>query len=127
MFKIIKTKGSEPHDRTMNSLAHWQRTIQGHAAANMTPIATTNRIGADGLLAFYGHSFICDETGDIVVDAADANPAVISAQFDLAAIARRRAAWGLFRDLRTTEITFFIYKKCKNTKNILKQNFLNII
>ena len=27
--------GSEPQDGTMNSANHWQRTMQGHAAANV--------------------------------------------------------------------------------------------
>jgi len=28
--------GSEPQDATINSASHWQRTMQGHAAANVS-------------------------------------------------------------------------------------------
>jgi N-carbamoylputrescine amidase len=30
--------GSEPQDPTLDSRDHWQRTMQGHAAANLTPL-----------------------------------------------------------------------------------------
>lgn len=41
--------GSEPQDPTINSRAHWQRTMQGHAAANMAVVAASNRIGTEAV------------------------------------------------------------------------------
>ena len=39
--------GSEPGRSDFDSSRHWQRTQQGHAAANMTPVAAANRIGRE--------------------------------------------------------------------------------
>ena len=94
--------GSEPQDATLSSQGHWQRTMQGHAAANMAVVAASNRIGTETVgekLTFYGGSFIADETGDVVAQMDD-TPGVQLATFDLARIAQRRAAWGIFRDRR---------------------------
>ncbi|MCB1883275.1 MAG: N-carbamoylputrescine amidase [Geminicoccaceae bacterium] len=96
--------GSEPHDPTLDSSGHWQRTMQGHAAANMVPLVASNRIGRERgdacELAFYGSSFITDETGAKVEEAPRDEEAILIAAFDLDAVAARRASWGLFRDRR---------------------------
>jgi N-carbamoylputrescine amidase len=96
--------GSEPQDPTINSKEHWQRAMQGHAAANLTPLIASNRIGREEgescELTFYGSSFIADQTGAKVAEAGEAERAVITASFDLEAIRAQRAAWGLFRDRR---------------------------
>lgn len=96
--------GSEPHDPTLDSQPHWQRVMQGHAAANMLPVVASNRVGVErgdkAELRFYGSSFIADETGALVAEAARDGEAVLTASFDLDACRERRAAWGLFRDRR---------------------------
>ncbi len=96
--------GSEPQDPTLVSKDHWQRTMQGHAAANMVPLVASNRIGTEesdgGSLTFYGASFIADETGGKVAEAGGDAQEVITASFDLSAIRAARASWGLFRDRR---------------------------
>ena len=96
--------GSEPQDPSIDSRDHWQRTMQGHAAANMVPLAASNRIGVEGWqsteMTFYGRSFIADQSGAIVAEAGDAEETFVTATFDLEAIRLQRAAWGLFRDRR---------------------------
>ena len=97
--------GSEPQDPTIDSAAHWQRVMQGHAAANIMPVIASNRIGTEPgrkgtELTFYGSSFIADQTGDKVAEADRASEAVLTATFDLDGIARQRSNWGLFRDRR---------------------------
>ncbi len=94
--------GSEPQAPTINSKPHWQRVMQGHAAANMAVVAASNRVGVEHVgaeMTFYGGSFITDETGAMLAEMEDA-PGIALAEVDLAAIARSRAAWGLFRDRR---------------------------
>jgi N-carbamoylputrescine amidase len=94
--------GSEPQDPTLNSRDHWRRTMQGHAAANMAVLAASNRVGVEKVgheLTFYGGSFIADETGGMVADM-DTDEGVALASFDLEAIRKTRAAWGIFRDRR---------------------------
>ncbi len=96
--------GSEPHDPTIDSSRHWQRTMQGHAGANVMPVIASNRIGVEvegkTTCTFYGSSFIADHTGAILAEAGRSEEAVLVAEFDLDAIAEYRRAWGLFRDRR---------------------------
>jgi N-carbamoylputrescine amidase len=96
--------GSEPHDETNNSSAHWQRTQQGHAAANLVPLIASNRIGRetqdDFAINFYGASFITDEFGAKVAEADGKTEAVLVHTFDLDKTAQHRHEWGVYRDRR---------------------------
>ncbi len=96
--------GSEPHDPSIVSTLHWQRTMQGHAAANVMPVIASNRVGAEKgeryEMTFYGNSFVASHTGEIVAQADERSEGVVTAQFDLEAVRRYRHAWGLFRDRR---------------------------
>lgn len=96
--------GNEPQDPTLNSRDHWQRVMQGHAAANMVPLAASNRIGTEvheaATMTFYGSSFIADQTGGKAVEAPRNDGGVFTASFDLDAVAEQRRSWGLFRDRR---------------------------
>jgi N-carbamoylputrescine amidase len=97
--------GSEPHDPQLDSSGHWQRVMQGHAAANLMPLVASNRIGTEEgrngtEITFYGSSFITDPTGAKVAEADRVTQSVLTATFDLDAIAHQRHSWGLFRDRR---------------------------
>ncbi|MCJ7997467.1 N-carbamoylputrescine amidase [Rhizobium cremeum] len=97
--------GSEPQDPTIDSADHWQRVMQGHAAANVVPVIASNRIGTEPgrkgtELTFYGSSFIADQTGAKIAEADRRSETVLTATFDLDGIAKQRTAWGLFRDRR---------------------------
>lgn len=103
--------GSEPILDT-DSKGHWQRTMQGHAAANIMPVIAANRIGLEEVepclanggqtssLRFYGSSFMTDETGAILSEAGREEEAILLATYDLDKGVRERLAWGLFRDRR---------------------------
>ena len=103
--------GSEPVLET-DSMPHWRRCMQGHAAANLMPLAAANRIGTETVtasddnnmqsssLVFYGSSFICDHTGEIKASADRDSDMVISSQFDLDELYEFRMSWGVFRDRR---------------------------
>lgn len=99
--------GSEPQDAALDSRDHWQRAMQGHAAANLVPVIASNRIGTEASstdenwrITFYGSSFICDETGAMLETADRITEQVLIQQFDLDAIRERRINWGVFRDRR---------------------------
>ena len=95
--------GSEP-TLELDSMPHWQRCMQGHAAANIMPVIASNRIGKEVIdeseIVFYGSSFITDETGEIIKCADRETETVLVAEFDLDKIAQRRREWGVFRDRR---------------------------
>lgn len=96
--------GSEPPPAPpLDSQGHWQRVMQGHAAANLMPVIAANRTGRETLsvtLTFYGSSFITDATGAIAAQMGRDDEGVILQRFDLDELARARASWGLFRDRR---------------------------
>ncbi len=101
--------GSEPPPALqINSRDHWQRTQQGHAAANLTPLIASNRFGLERSLQdpqhlfirFYGSSFIADSFGAKVAEAGEDGDAVLLASFDLAELAELRDNWFVFRDRR---------------------------
>src|SRR5580704_6818696 len=101
--------GSEPPPAPpVNSREHWQRAQQGQAAANLVPLIASNRYGLErslqnpeGLyIRFYGSSFIADATGGKVAEAPEEGDAVLTATFDLAALAQLRNNWFVFRDRR---------------------------
>ena len=103
--------GSEPI-LDCDSMPHWRRCMQGHAAANIMPLIAANRIGTETVkptpdnqnqsssLTFYGSSFIADETGALVAQADRENDAVLTHTFDLDEIREMRSSWGVFRDRR---------------------------
>ena len=73
--------GSEPPDPSWDSSGHWQRVMQGHAGANLTPLVASNRIGHEvgetTEITFYGSSFIADHTGAKVAEAGRDDEAVL--------------------------------------------------
>ena len=103
--------GSEPI-LDCDSMAHWRRTMQGHAAANVLPVIAANRFGLETVLPcpengnqssslnFYGSSFLTDAPGALIAQADRSGEAVLTATYDLDALFAERLNWGLFRDRR---------------------------
>ena len=92
--------GSEPEDPGLDTRRLWQRAMLGHAVSNLVPVVAANRVGAEGDQTYYGHSFITDHFGDILAEIPDGDEGVIVQEIDLAEAAKRRAAFGFFRDRR---------------------------
>jgi N-carbamoylputrescine amidase len=92
--------GTEPHDPDLDTSRLWRRAMIGHAVSNVVPIVAANRIGTEGGQRFYGHSFICDERGDILAEFGAEETGVLVATLDIAQAKRHRAAFGFFRDRR---------------------------
>jgi len=92
--------GSEPYDSTLDTSRMWRRAMQGHAVANCMPVIASNRIGTEGDQSFYGHSFVANEWGDLVLDYGADETGVLVATLDLAQARRHRAGMGFFRDRR---------------------------
>jgi len=103
--------GSEPI-LECDSMPHWRRAMQGHAACNLVPVVAANRIGLETVepskenggqksaLQFYGSSFMTDETGELIEEASRDREEILFHEYDLDAIAENRITWGLFRDRR---------------------------
>ena len=103
--------GSEPI-LECDSMPHWRRCMQGHAAANLMPVIAANRIGREEVtpspenggqrsaLVFYGSSFMTDETGGLKSCAYRDQEEILTGVYDLDDLADKRLEWGLFRDRR---------------------------
>ena len=92
--------GNEPHDPDLDTSRLWRRAMIGHAVSNVVPVVAANRIGDECGQHFYGHSFICDERGDILAEFGSEETGVLTAELDLDLVKRHRAAFGFFRDRR---------------------------
>ena len=96
--------GSEPQDPHLDSRDHWQRCMQGHAAANVMPVVASNRIGTErseqNQITFYGSSFIAGATGEMLAQAERDTESILTASVDLEELRAKRDAWGVFRDRR---------------------------
>ena len=103
--------GSEPI-LEVDSMPHWRRCMQGHAACNVIPVVAANRIGEEYVepsdenggqkssLVFYGSSFVTDSTGEIVMQASRDKEEIVYGESDLDENRDWRVSWGLFRDRR---------------------------
>jgi N-carbamoylputrescine amidase len=97
--------GDEPASEDLDTSRLWRRAMVGHAVSNVVPVVASNRIGPEAsangdVQTFYGHSFIANERGDLVVEYGAEENGVLVATFDLAEVAKNRAAFGFFRDRR---------------------------
>jgi N-carbamoylputrescine amidase len=92
--------GTEPHDPDLDTSRLWRRAMIGHAVSNVVPVVAANRIGTECGQRFYGHSFICDERGDLLAELGAEETGVLTASIDLALVKKHRAAFGFFRDRR---------------------------
>lgn len=103
--------GSEPI-LEVDSAPHWQRCMQGHAAANLMPVIAANRIGTETVtpdeenqqqssaLSFYGTSFLTDCTGAVMQQLGRDEAGIAMQTYDLDEMAEMRMSWGVFRDRR---------------------------
>jgi len=92
--------GNEPHDPDLDTSRLWRRAMIGHAVSNVVPVVAANRIGTEENQSFYGHSFICDERGDLLAEFGATETGVLVATLDIDLAKRHRAAFGFFRDRR---------------------------
>jgi N-carbamoylputrescine amidase len=86
--------------------AAWELMQRSHAVANGCFVIAVNRTGfeaspdGDGGIEFFGSSFVAAPDGSLLAKAPTAEPAVIVASLDFAAIDRARIGWPFMRDRR---------------------------
>ena len=97
--------GSEPEAAgPMDTSKMWRRVMVGHAVANACYLGAANRVGTETVegstQSFYGTSFICDFSGEILAEAGRTEQTVLVAPLDLDEARSFRAGMGFFRDRR---------------------------
>jgi N-carbamoylputrescine amidase len=81
--------GSEPDHPGFDTQPLWERVIVANGIANGTFMVAVNRVGREGVLTFYGSSFVSDPYGRVLVQAPRDEAAVLVADLDL----DQRADW----------------------------------
>jgi len=83
----------------------WQTIQRSHAIANGCFVAAINRVGhekpagGEGL-EFWGQSFVCTPSGEIMARASADQPEILVTEIDLAQIDEARTHWPFLRDRR---------------------------
>jgi N-carbamoylputrescine amidase len=83
----------------------WETVQRGHAVANGCYVVVPNRVGHEAPsggpgIEFWGQSFICDPSGEIVAKGSGDEEDVIIAEADLASVETQRTHWPFLRDRR---------------------------
>ena len=91
------TQGETQHDA-------WRTIQRSHAIANGVFVASINRVGHEGPantgLDFWGQSFVCDPTGQILAAGTMDRDEVVLAVCDRQQIEQQRRGWPFLRDRR---------------------------
>ncbi|MFC7531912.1 nitrilase-related carbon-nitrogen hydrolase [Actinoplanes sp. GCM10030250] len=75
--------GSEPDHPDFDTAPLWRQVIVANGIANGTFMVVPNRWGEEGLITFYGSSFISDPYGRVLAEAPRSGDAVLVAPLDL--------------------------------------------
>ena len=91
------------HGRRQHS--SWETVQRGHAIANGCYVAVPNRVGHEAPeegpgIEFWGQSFICDPSGEIIAKGSRDEEDIIVAEADLASVETQRTHWPFLRDRR---------------------------
>jgi N-carbamoylputrescine amidase len=83
----------------------WETVQRGHAVANGCYVVVPNRVGHEAPeggpgIEFWGQSFICDPSGEIIRKGSPDEEDVVVAEADLASVETQRTHWPFLRDRR---------------------------
>lgn len=92
--------GSEPTDPNADTKEAWQTVMRGSAIANGVYVGAANRVGVENDVTFYGSSFVCDPTGQIIAQAGRDTTEVITADLDPQVLEHWRALFPLLHQRR---------------------------
>ena len=90
----------EPRAVAQTQRSAWEVIQRSHAVANGVYVAAVNRVGREGKLRFWGHSFVAGPFGEIIARAGGERDEIIIAKCDLIRIEETRQSWPFLRDRR---------------------------
>jgi N-carbamoylputrescine amidase len=95
---------SEKQEFGAAQLDAWRTIQRGHAIANGVFVAAVNRVGYEGPpekgLEFWGHSFVSDPFGRVLVEGSADKEEIVVVECDPARIEDTRRNWPFLRDRR---------------------------
>jgi len=86
----------EVHERELES---WKMVMRSHAISNNVHVLAVNRVGQEGHLKFWGHSFLVDPYGSILKENSEEEE-ISSIEIDFSKKEESRKVWPFFRDRR---------------------------
>lgn len=89
----------DENDKGEEFLEAWQTIQRSHAIANGCFVASINRVGQEGDINFWGHSFVAGPFGRMQEEA-DTTEQVLTTEIDVSRIEKQRQMWPFFRDRR---------------------------
>lgn len=95
----IGTLPGEDERKGEEFLDAWQTIQRSHAIANGCFAASINRVGREGEINFWGHSFVAGPFGQMQAEAGTGEEILVSA-IDLSKIEKQRREWPFLRDRR---------------------------
>ena len=90
----------EPPEVARAQHAAWETVQRSHAITNGVFVASVNRVGREGDVTFWGASFVCAPSGELVARAPHGDETVLLATCDLNAVDTMRQQWPFLRDRR---------------------------
>jgi N-carbamoylputrescine amidase len=78
----------------------WETIQRSHAIANGVFVVSTNRVGREGEIRFWGSSFVADPFGRVLARASDSEEEVLVVTCDLDKVESVRRDWPFLRDRR---------------------------
>lgn len=93
----IDEEGPEQHAMQRDA---WQTIQRSHAIANGVYVAAVNRVGREGELGFWGHTFAAGPQGEFLADAGSEKPDTLIVRCDRQRTRDTRNWWPFFRDRR---------------------------
>lgn len=91
---------NEPRTVAQNQRSAWELIQRSHAIANGVFVASVNRVGREGKIKFWGHSFVAGPFGEIVAHAGGEREEILLAECVLGKIEETRQSWPFLRDRR---------------------------
>tara|TARA_B100001123_G_scaffold385179_1_gene458564 strand:+ start:8132 stop:9067 length:936 start_codon:yes stop_codon:yes gene_type:complete len=90
----------EASKKRQAQLEAWKIMHQSHAVANGIYVAAANRVGREGEIDFWGHSFVADPSGQIISKGSGLREDIVVADCDRREIEIQRREWPFLRDRR---------------------------
>jgi N-carbamoylputrescine amidase len=91
---------NEPRPVARRQRDAWELIQRSHAVANGVYVASVNRVGREGKIKFWGHSFVAGPFGEIIAHAGAEREEILLAKCDLGKIEETRQSWPFLRDRR---------------------------
>ena len=91
---------TEPPQTAKAQQNAWEIVQRSHAVTNGIFLAAANRVGREGELTFWGSSFVCAPSGELIAKADEQQEEILLADCDFSKIDEMRESWPFLRDRR---------------------------